>query len=212
MALRGRLGEAEAALRRCLEILDRAGVLESGRGVAALTELATILQQRNQLDESLALRLRVLAIQKAVGPEDRGEIARDWNNLGSTYRLMKRYAQAESAFVAAIEGFRASEESPVNLFTAIHNLGKTKLDRGRAAEAEATLREAAAMAPQVLPDGHPNRAIFATTYGRALAAVGRVDEARRWLTEARDGLTATLGPDHARTKEAAEALASLGKP
>jgi Flp pilus assembly protein TadD len=113
--------------------------------------------------------------------------------------------------VAALDGFRAAgDANPTKIYIALHNLGKTRLDRGLAVQAEETLREAAAMGPGVLPDGHPNRAIFATTYGRALAAVGRTDEARRWLTEACADLTAALGAEHARTLEAKEALARLG--
>ena len=206
----GALQEAEADIRRGLDIFGRARLAETARGATLLGELANILQLRGALDEALALRLRALAIQEAAVPDGREELATLWNNVGSTYRLMKRYSEAERAFVAALDGFRAAPGgNRAKIYVALHNLGKTRLDQGLAVQAEETLREAAEMGPNVLPDGHPNRAIFATTYGRALAAVGRTDEARRWLTEAHDDLTAALGAGHARTIEAAEALARL---
>lgn len=212
LTTRGSAAEGEALLRRGVRIMTSAGLIGTVSGATMLDELASSLQLQGKLEETLALRLQAIEIERTVQPNGRAELATNWNNLGSTYRLMQRYAQAESAFVAAIDGFRNSPNDSLRLFVALHNLGKTRLDRGHAEQAEETLREAGELGPKVLPDGHPNRAIFATTYGRALAAVGRTDDARRWLTEGRDGLMATFGPEHARTKEAVEALQRLDGP
>lgn len=210
LTLQGRLDESEAALRRGLEQLQRAKLEETRRGAVLLGDLADVLQQRGMLSEALALRLRTLDIQRRLNGDENEAVAAGWNNLGSTYRLLHRFGEAEAAFVAALAAFEKIDghEHP-NVFVALHNLGKTRLDDGRAALAEETLREAVLLGAKVFPDGHPTRAICAVTHGRALAALGRFDEARRELEEGRAALEAALGADHARTKDAAAELAKL---
>jgi serine/threonine-protein kinase len=206
----GSYAEAEDLLRRSLAMAGGAGLSGSNRWVALQAELATVLQNQGRLEECLDLRRQVLGLRLREEAPDPGDLGRSWNNLGTTYRLLERYAEAERAFLEALPVLESARAKPVDVWTVLHNLGKTRLDLGRAAEAEATLAKAAAMMDDVLPEGHPNRAVFATTYGRALSALGRADEARARLTEARDTLAQTLGPEHPRTKEAAELLAALG--
>ncbi len=206
----GRLDESIATFRRAREILDRQVHPESGRRATLMDAFATALQSRGDLEEALALRLEALDLYRKAYGNAHDYIPQTLNNIGSTYRLLKRYDDAARAFQEALPLFRAVHgELHPNFVIASHNLGKTRFDQGRYEEAERTLRGVMDLGAKVFPEGHPNRAILHATYGRTLAALGRAEEARAELQMARAGLTAALGPDHPRTKEVNDALAKL---
>ncbi len=200
---------AETAARRAVALAS-AGELGAERANTLRSTLATVLMARGNLGEVLALRKDILASSRAAFGDAHAAVASDWNNLGAACRLLHRWAEAESAFTAALACFRAvhGEDHP-DAVVALHNLGKTRLDAGRFAEAERAVADAAARAARAFPDGHPTRAIITGTHGRCLAAIGRTAAARDSLRAAIDQLAATLGADHPRTRELTEALDRL---
>ncbi len=207
----GDLDGAEAAARQAVARADAVG-LGPERANPLRSTLATVLAARGDLDAVLALRQRILASSRARFGDVHAAVASDWNNLGATYRLLHRWADAESAFASALGCFRTlhGEDHP-DAVVALHNLGKTRLDAGRFAEAERTAAEAASRAARAFPERHPTRAIITGAHGRCLAAIGRTAEARASLTAAIDELTAALGADHPRTRELADALDRLAR-
>ncbi|MEM7705835.1 MAG: tetratricopeptide repeat protein [Pseudomonadota bacterium] len=76
-------------------------------------------------------------------------------------------------------------------------------------EAEKWLREALEIRPPSKTSGHPNDWGTLIHLGDNLQRQGRVGEARDVLERAHEGLVALVGPEHANTEMAAEALASV---
>jgi eukaryotic-like serine/threonine-protein kinase len=86
-------------------------------------------------------------------------------------------------------------------------VGRSLAARDRTAEAEGLLRESLAVRRATLPTGHWLTASAESVLGDCLSDRGRLGEAEPLLLSGYEGLLAATGPDHPRTREAADRLA-----
>lgn len=125
------------------------------------------------------------------------------NNLGLVYSRQARFQDAKASYLTAVESAREwGERSYLSMF--LGNLASAHLALGEYEAAEEAAREALAIAEEVEHLAHQAHA--ETALGVICQAVGRPDEAQRWL----DGAVA-----HARSARSAwqeaHALVALGE-
>lgn len=93
----GELDEAQAYYERALALSERGGVPEEGH-FAILTGLSMVAGLRGDRERSLALMHRILRERIALrGPED-PDVGLDYQNLGTYYYDLDRYAEAEQSY------------------------------------------------------------------------------------------------------------------
>ena len=89
------------------------------------------------------------------------------------------------------------------------NLARLLLMRKKAAEAEPLLRQALEIRMKAFPEGDWRIATAKSLLGEALTAMGRYDEAERFLLEAKRVLKDGPGQEGREAKSTAERLAAL---
>ena len=164
---------------------------------------------QGHLEEAVPLYERSLdIIVRAYGPRH-PMVAVVNLNLSNTLRSLGRYDEAQrhldTATALETELFGAdSEAAAYNL----HARAQLELERGRPADALDPSRRAVGIWSNVLGPDHPRVAHALTTRGRALAALGRSDEAVEALARA-DG--AAPEPDSAPAEERARTYFELAR-
>ncbi len=118
-------------------------------------------------------------------------------------------AEAEELLRLALRTFRRNlrDDHPSSLRVE-NSLGRALVAQGRAGEGAAALRFAAEGMERQYPERW-QRWVYSADLGRALAELGRTEEARERLTQARDGLF-VFGESDRRYVEAVTALEALG--
>lgn len=133
----GRLPEAEATLRRAVQV-DEAihGVGHASTGTS-LNNLALVLRRTGQLDEAEPLYRRVLAIfEQGYGPEHI-HVGGVLNNLAQVLQQTNRPTEAEPLMRRAIGIFEKEfGENHPNVAIAVNNLSRLLATAGRLEEAE----------------------------------------------------------------------------
>lgn len=193
----GRLPEAEAALRRALEIIRRqAG--DSHPNVAATTgNLATVLKSQSRYAEAEKLLLDSLqAEERHFGPSH-PQTAVDLNNLANVYLAESRIEAAAGLQERVLAIFeKAFGPGSLEVGRALNNLANSQESRGRRDEAIALLRRSIAILEQRYGLGGRESAIATASIGRMLTDAGEFDEAARYIRQALEGIESTLGPTH----------------
>jgi len=108
----------------------------------ALNNLAVLLGNRGRYEEAVGLLREVLAISSATLPAGHLHTALVRANLADTLRLLKRYAEAEMEFAAALRAIETSvgPDHP-EWATALGMYALLLRDTGRSQEARRTLAE-----------------------------------------------------------------------
>jgi eukaryotic-like serine/threonine-protein kinase len=209
--VRGQQGDfaaAERLLREAVEIQRAAMGPDHPDLAAGLTNLGFITAEQGRFEaadsfyrEGLALRTRVL------GPEH-PDVA--WTHYNYATMLHERgdFAGAEqnARQVLALRGHTLPDEHPL-VAASLQVVGRSLAARNRTAEAEGLLRESLAVRRATLPTGHWLTASAESVLGDCLSDRGRLAEAEPLLLSGYEGLLAATGPDHPRTREAADRLA-----
>lgn len=171
-------------------------------------ELAVALSQSGDRAAAIAIWTGDLAIkQRWLGAGHASTLSTRYN-LANELLASRRYADAETAFRALLEAERAARgpADPGAWITQM-SLANAIGRQDRPAEAlgllDALLEDPAALA------GRPERAIARVYRSRTLAALDRRDAALDDARAAVAAFEATVGPEHRRTLQAREWLASL---
>ena len=167
-ALLAGLGEDGAAGRRDIQSSLASAFVAQGRmeeALALVESVETVHRESGSLDEPLGIlaQARVTAYRFALGQRD-----------GAVERLQ-----------GLARDIRDSEARPNHRAAVLGLAGGALRESGDAEAAEPLLREALAAVREAHPDGHIVVLHARFDYGRALAALGRLDEARPHLLAAR---------------------------
>ena len=207
----GELEEAERAARQALVWLEDTPEDPDRRRSNVLIELGGVLTQQRRYDEARAALRDALEIDVVTYGDEHPYVAQDRYKLGELARTAGRYDEALECFDRALDFQRGLRPGANALGLSLVGRGETLLAMGRAAEAEATLREALEVFAVETPAEHPDFAAARLGLGAALAAQGELEEAMAWIVEARDQLAAALGPDHPRSRLAEQRVAELSE-
>ncbi|HRQ73785.1 MAG TPA: tetratricopeptide repeat protein, partial [Phycisphaerales bacterium] len=178
LARLGRLDEAEetylvALERRRATFGDRHWrIAQIGEAFAELAEL------RRNMSEAERLRLEAIDTLRDSGHGSGVIVANHLNNLGMLYLRMGRLPDAEARIAEAIENAapHAAHDNP-HVLAFLHNLADVVLRQGRAAEALSIIDRAVDGRVRLYGDTHPGSLGTRAIRARALASLGRNDEA-----------------------------------
>ena len=162
---------------------------------------------RYELAEPLLVRVRDYLT--AHDGSDPGERSEDLSELGELHRLTGRLESAEREqreALAILAAAKMDYSAPINA-----RLCRVLLDRGQREAALQAGQEAAANATKIAGERAHDTALAHYTYGLALMAAGREDEAEQALRAALQSYALLLPPDglHVSSAEVRLALADL---
>jgi eukaryotic-like serine/threonine-protein kinase len=206
----GRAAEAEPLY---LEVLERSRqTLGSDHPdtLNSLNNLAALYEVEGRLEEAEALYLEAVAGSERVLGAGHPETLNLRNNLAVLYVNQGRLEEGEALHLSVLEEFRRlwGPRHPDTLNT-INNLAFLYLRQERFSEAERLLADAVAVAREALPEARVLMPILLRNLATALSGLQRLADAEAALTEAHHRLEELLGPDHDRTRGAAERLEAL---
>ncbi len=205
---RGKYEEAEAQLRRALELSARAAGAESLDAALVRNSLAIILYREGHYPEAEAEHRRVLALRQKLLGADHPLVAQSMANLGSTLQRLGREADAEVQMRAALvlrERVLGAEHPDVA--HTLHILATLLADMGRLDEAEAAQRRALAIREKLFGEMHPSVTQSLNNLAYVLQNRGQYGEAERTLLRVVALREKMLGPEH---PDLAQSLALLG--
>jgi serine/threonine protein kinase/Tfp pilus assembly protein PilF len=204
----GRLEAAEGEYRQALTLAEQ---LQSGHDAASesleslariqgnlgllLKETGRLREAESMLRQAVATREKLLE-QKPNSLPLRGQLAWSWNNLGTLLRAGRQSAEAESAFERvlkildpeAMQQITSGSPEPGKFqqqrAQAWNNLGTTRIDAGRFADAEQAFRQALAIKEKLaatfpsIPKYRQDLAASFNNLGTVLASLKRLDDAQ----------------------------------
>jgi tetratricopeptide (TPR) repeat protein len=198
----GQFTEAEAPLRRALEIRLRVLPADHQDIAVSLQELASVYIELDRLDEAEPLYMRALAIRERLigSPPDESRTS-DLHGavltLAEEYTMRGRYRDAESLYLRQIAAWdRLAKARPRNvpakvsnnMGTAMSNLAQVYLNEGRYPEAEHLYNLSLTMHEKVPDPVRRSRNAGADLNGIAnvFIAIGRYGDAEALLKRALD--------------------------
>ncbi len=202
----GNLDAAVDYLSESLEITRRGQGTEHPAYADSLANLARAVQMRGDADQAVDLyHLAVAATRHAYG-EDNGKLVSTLQFFGDGLRTQGDLQGAQRAYTEALDMQRRRlEPGHWSLSFPLLRLGRSRLESGDPATAEALLVEAFEIRQQQRP-GHWRAAEAESWLGSCLFALGRQGEGRRLLESAVEELETALGEDAPATIEARRRL------
>ncbi len=172
--LLGRYEDAERMLRAGESLLPRLAEDRTKERVQVVYSWSELLSAQGRADE--ARRRLQAALVTATAPLDEARLSEE---LGSVEIRLGIYDDAERNSKRALELFR-QELGPDHpqVATVLTNLGRTWLERGRAAEARDAFREALRIAALLVGEDNPTYAMLDANLGTAYMLLGQRDQAR----------------------------------
>ncbi len=177
----GRLDEARQMTEDYLRALEQAGLGDSPAAGRTLQLVATIHTRRNELREAKTAHERAAEILRPTLRA--GDIPSNLSNLAVVYYYLGDFPNAErmNREVLAYRLRRLGSDHPMVAYS-LDNLGEVLFKQGRFEEA----REHHARALEIEKKGlgeTPDMGLTLYNLGVALQALGKKDEAERWLRE-----------------------------
>lgn len=174
-----RRGEAEAALWRSIEILEKEKGPEDQSLILHLNLQGLVLSETNRLGEAEECFRMALKIAEAH-PDNPLLIANSLNNISSVLYAQRDVADAEAharravAIVSTSEGI--SETTKANF---LHSHAVFLMELGRLDEAEPLLRQALATTEAILGPNHADTAVRVGSLASILVKRGQFGEAEK---------------------------------
>jgi tetratricopeptide (TPR) repeat protein len=208
----GKLGEAEALIRRVVEIDEKRLGEKHPDLASALNNLGQLLQHTNRLSEAEPLMRRALVIdEQSFGP-NHPNVARDLNNLATLLQATNRLSEAEPLMRRALaideQIFGPDHPTPA---TDLNNLAGLLQDTNRLAEAEPLMRRVVEIYETTLAANHPDVAKALNNHAQLLRATNRLVEAEPLMRRVIEIFERCFGADHANVAIALDNLAQLLK-
>lgn len=181
LAKAGNYDEAETLLRDALAILGD----QHGMTMGTMSELATILYYKGDIQESATLRQNVLDRKIKYYGSEHPDVARALHHLGLAEYTLGEYEAAESHTREALAmRVKLLGEGSGDVAHSLTLLGRLRSVMGDAREAIESYKGALAIRRKLFGDVHLDVPETLVHMGETLAARGRRDDARPFLEEA----------------------------
>jgi tetratricopeptide (TPR) repeat protein len=145
----------------------------------SLSNIGNVYRLQGRFDEALELYGDARRIAVAGLPAGHPRIALVDGNMGRALHALGRHAEAVEAFDRALAVFAGpDQEARGEGLWLLEERGETLLEQGRADSALHDFREAFQLRMERFGAEHPETAKCLEAVARALAALGRLDEAR----------------------------------
>lgn len=207
LAARGRHDEAEAELRRALELREQALGPEHLDIAMTHNNLANVLTARGDHAAAEAEHRRALELRERVLGPDHPDVAMSRNNLAAVLHAQGEYeaAEAEHRRVLALREAVLGPDHP-DIAQSRNNLGVALEAQGRLDEALVEHRLALDLRTALLGAHHPLVAMSHQNIGDVMFELGRLDEAEAEHRRALAIWESALGPDHPSVGKARTSL------
>jgi len=172
--------------------------------------LAAAYDNSGKIDKAEPLYKELLAQSSIVSGADSEPTVDTKSNLAVLYMANDRSAEALPLFREVYaDRVKAHGERARKSIEAARNLARTLQKLGQWPEAATIGRKAKELAAKSLDAKDMLNSIIDVDYARSLANLGRRDEALKLFDSGIAGLIASLGKDHALTRDAIETRNSL---
>jgi tetratricopeptide (TPR) repeat protein len=194
----GRSEDAEAVLRRVLDIRQVVQKPDAPAVIAAQINLGTILIGQGRYAEAKQLYERALQLAETRSGPESVDAAIVLTSLAGMYDLQHDYQAGELAYRRAISIIEKLDDHKANLWTAyaLDNLAGILRKLGKLDEAEAACRRAISLYEHILPSTHPRLASSLAGLAGAAYARGDVAGAEELYVKSLENLQRALGPTH----------------
>lgn len=173
--------------------------------------LAALLVEMGQFDEAESLLTTLIETRRTYAPDEPG-LGVSLQSLAELLQKTDRADEAEPLCREALEQARRTVgEAHRDTLNALSTLARTIQKLGRYEEALTVHEQVVAGAARVYPPGHWMHGTYQQSLGSCLYELQRFDQAEQTLCRAYSLLEKTLGPDHTRTRLAADSLEKLYK-
>lgn len=206
----GRYDEAEAIFLRTLGGLRVLLGENHPKTITCMNSLGRVYLRQRRYTEAEPLCAEALARMRARFGELDERTSTGMGTLGQIYEMQERFDEAEPLFVRVTEIVKTLfGENSVESLVARNNLAQLYQRQGKLELAEPMQASVIATARSALPEGHWHLGAYLVSYGIILRKMERYAECEPVLLEAHAVLLAGLGPDHNRTRSAADQMAKL---
>ncbi len=207
---KGRVQEAEPLFRGALAIYRSALGDEHPNVSAGLNNIGSLLTDMNQLDEAMDHLNQALAMRRRLLAPDDPAISMTLNNIARAKLQANDLVAAETCLAQSLEILRlTATPDSANTAIALDLQAQVRIEQHRYEDAERSLLDADDIWRRIRPAGGVPVARTRLQLGFILLQTGRLNEAERWLRQARDMLRAAVGDDHALSRRAREYIALL---
>jgi serine/threonine-protein kinase len=193
---RGDFPTAAAAMRTVAEQWRKSLGERAPAAVTALNNLGVMLTELERYAEAETMLRSALSLRREVLGSEHPDVGQSLRNIAVVLYRTGRHREAEAAAREALHVYEISglpQDHPRRADVAV-TLGGALLATHRPAEAEAVLREAAAIRRATFGESHPDSAETQALLGVCLSALGRAEEGEPLL---RAGYTTlTFSPAH----------------
>lgn len=221
-------GDVATRLRRCLSVGGRYTKFaitmaslalrlvtsrfgeQSLETVSCLNNLATLLQQRGDLESAESMQRRVIVILGNKRRPNRLAYLMSLNNLGSLLWRKGNFHEAEKLYRKALElALETQARAPYSKAVTLNNLSALLRDRGKFTDAQRLASESLAISKQYYGENHPKTGTSLNNLGVLMKDLGKYEEAEGCYRKALNIRTKTLGPAHPETSTSLNNLAEL---
>ena len=206
----GRIAEADAPIRRALEISEDLLVSENPDLAATLMNWGDLLIVRGDFASAEVAYRRSLAISEKTGDDHDPAIAGVLGGLADVNQRQGRYGEAEKLYLRALTicRRRLGAQDPLLLET-VNGLANLYVEQHLPGKAEPLFRECVAGFESVLGINHARTAIIRHNLASAYSDMGKYAEAEREFRIAIARLERSLGDSHPAVAAALANLAVL---
>jgi tetratricopeptide (TPR) repeat protein len=210
LSVLGRYDEAEAIFLRTLGGLRVSLGENHPKTISCMNSLGRVYLRQRRYAEAEPLLVDALARTRARFGELDERTSTGMGSLAQLYEAQHRFDEAEPLAVRVAEIVAALfGENSVKSLVARNNLAQVYQRQGKLELAEPMQASVIATARTALPEGHWHLGTYLLSYGIILRKMERYAECEPVLLEAHAVLLAALGPDHNRTRSAADQTAKL---
>ncbi len=204
----GHLEDAEKTYLQISGVMGRSLPSVDRRILSNLSVLGEIYRQQGRYDESERVLSGVIQLALQVGnleasAEAKSYLGRVFNNTGE---LEKALTVTEEVLDYGIDHW---QQTPINVYNTLLELGAIYQALGRLPEAEATFSEALAGLLQNYGEMNPSTLVASNNLGQLYEAIGLYDEAEPILESALERYEAVFGEAHPDAMRARNNLALL---
>jgi len=208
LAAAGQIEESRQLHEASIETLDRELGPTHSVTISSRNNYSLFLGQIGDLKSAEAVQRELLDARRQRYGEMHEEVAANLQNLASSLKGQGLYEEADSLSSAAYRIYReVLEEGHYLTAYPLLTLSEIRLIRGDYTGARIVAEQATLILREALPEGHYATAVAECRWGRSLAGLGNVAEARRHLEAAVSNLNSLERQDYAVYRD--ECLAAL---
>ena len=164
----GKLADAEAPLRRAVEIAEKFGNKDS-RLAKSLGEMAEVLRQQGRIEEAERTLIRSIGIFEKLGDHHHPDLAPSLNNLAGLYYSRGNGVRAEDLYRRALKIWKETlAADDKRLAPVLYNLATIRKANGAFQEAADFFNRALAIAEKAWGVDHPHTQRCRASYQEAL--------------------------------------------